>query len=773
MASTNNNNSGGWGNYTNEDENNQNNNTSTSNPSSLQSSPLKPPSVVSIRNESIANSPSYRPKSPSILMSPARVRRHSRSWSKNALLPGQSKYAIKNQAFHHFAAIDKIFNVEALIEDLKEMYGSEDTKQSRYAGFLFHAISTLRFTKRTVSGIRMVMMALQTELEEQELQKMHYGDALGVNANNMNKSSLDTEAIVSGEIVLLCLACVTELEIVFNATVSIADEICRCLRYWKNLNSQTWRFSILRIPERMFNPELHKTSCQERVQYLEKILEKQLHILGVTKRLMINMKERCPEGYDFKQQYGSLMGWAAEGFEVLQREIGGSTVTNESLVDLLKRSSRAFLRNVSIGSNLNVMSGIPEEEDYGEDNNNTSNDDETHALRSLGFSSPVSRDGGPRVMGVEFAEVLMVNLGELISSVPKFQQVQRKSYNHLMKPNWFLRRWPEWTILFGGIAAGLYTANQNGVDRDTVREYWGKFKVSAEEFVSEHVTDPLRTLFREIFFDDYGDVTDPAEIEAAKHSLVSALKDYRITRALADQQGYLGSLKSYVTTDDPNKILSKDTLARIQYDSDNMIMKDIVANFELQMQDPKKNMITGDVVDLMLIQALFLKKEMMVAMGKVDRLLKANQFNLETMALVPAFMVGAGLYKLSFEIYRRLGSEELRWNTKFELRMTLRDIEQCLNKVAHNSRYDKHGFELFRMDNETLGLLALLLHRFDELVHVHFYLNQTDAEERVRIEEDLEELLDEDLGVQQRVHVVHRMCRYFPDVFSLKGNLFT
>ena len=52
-------------------------------------------------------------------------------------------------------------------------------------------------------------------------------------------------------------------------------------------------------------------------------------------------------------------------------------------------------------------------------------------------------------------------------------------------------------------------------------------------------------------------------------------------------------------------------------------------------------------------------------------------------------------------------------------------------------------------------------------------MNQTDAEERVRIEEDLEELLDEDLGVQQRVHVVHRMCRYFPDVFSLKGNLFT
>ena len=69
-------------------------------------------------------------------------------------------------------------------------------------------------------------------------------------------------------------------------------------------------------------------------------------------------------------------------------------------------------------------------------------------------------------------------------------------------------------------------------------------------------------------------------------------------------------------------------------------------------------MIAGDVVDLMLIQALFLKKEMMVAMGKVDRLLKANQFNLETMALVPAIMVSTGLYKLGFEIYRRMGSKK-------------------------------------------------------------------------------------------------------------------
>ena len=113
-------------------------------------------------------------------------------------------------------------------------------------GFSFHAISELRFSKRTVSGIRLVWSLYKLSWTSKSY-VLHYGDALGVNDNNMNKSNIDTEAIVSGEIVLLCLACVTELEIVFNATVSIADEICKCLRYWKNLSRQNWRFNVLRF----------------------------------------------------------------------------------------------------------------------------------------------------------------------------------------------------------------------------------------------------------------------------------------------------------------------------------------------------------------------------------------------------------------------------------------------------------------------------------------------------------------------------------------------
>ena len=184
------------------------------------------------------------------------------------------------------------------------------------------------------------------------------------------------------------------------------------------------------------------------------------------------------------------MGWAAEGFHVLQEEIGGATVTNESLVDVLRRSSRAFMReSSSVGSNLNRMSEIPENDEVSDGKGGI------HDIRSLGFSSPVSRDGGPRVMGVAFAGALMLNIGELIASVPKFQDLQRQRYAHLQKPNWLLRRWPEWTVAAGGALAGIVYARKIGLGRAMIVEYVDKFKISVEEFFSEHVTEPLTTLF--------------------------------------------------------------------------------------------------------------------------------------------------------------------------------------------------------------------------------------------------------------------------------------
>ena len=120
-----------------------------------------------------------------------------------------------------------------------------------------------------MDGIRRVMIALQTEIDEQEIQKHHFGE---MGLNNSNDLDNVEEALMFGELVLLCLACVTELELVFNATVSLADDICRCLRYWKHLRSNSWRFQVNRWPERLFNKQAFPLTCDERIASLEAVL---------------------------------------------------------------------------------------------------------------------------------------------------------------------------------------------------------------------------------------------------------------------------------------------------------------------------------------------------------------------------------------------------------------------------------------------------------------------------------------------------------------------
>ena len=100
-----------------------------------------------------------------------------------------------------------------------------------------------------------------------------------------------------------------------------------------------------------------------------------------------------------------------------------------------------------------------------------------------------------------------------------------------------------------------------------------------------------------------------------------------------------------------------------------------------------------------------------------------------------------------------------------ELRITLRDIDQCLNLVAHRSEVDVNGSELYRMDLRDLGNLAMLLHRFDEQLNMYFKFGRVPIGVQYRMEEDMEELMMEDFSLTQRMRVVERLYRSY-DVFQ-------
>jgi nuclear-control-of-ATPase protein 2 len=197
-----------------------------------------------------------------------------------------------------------------------------------------------------------------------------------------------------------------------------------------------------------------------------------------------------------------------------------------------------------------------------------------------------------------------------------------------------------------------------------------------------------------------------------------------------------------------------------------MKMSDVMRDYELELIQPKSNLLMGNIVQLMLIQMQFMKKEIMVAMGKMDTVLKANHFNMEAMALVPAIFAAGVAYNLAKRIIRRLTVDDKgRRDTRSELQITLRDIDQSLNHVAHKSDIDETGSEVYRMELHELGNLALLLHRFDEQLNIYFRFGNVRPEIRYRLEEDLEELMMEEFSLMQRIRVVERIFRSY-EVFQ-------
>ena len=197
-----------------------------------------------------------------------------------------------------------------------------------------------------------------------------------------------------------------------------------------------------------------------------------------------------------------------------------------------------------------------------------------------------------------------------------------------------------------------------------------------------------------------------------------------------------------------------------------MKMSDVMRDYENELIQPKSNLLMGNIVQLMLIQMQFMKKEMMVAMGKMDTVLKANHVNMEAMALVPAFFVAGITYNLAKKVVRRLTIDDKgRRDTRSELQITLRDIDQSLNHVAHKSSIDDSGYEAYRMELHELGNLALLLHRFDEQLNIYFKFGNVRPEIRYRLEEDLEELMMEEFSLAQRIRVVERIFRSY-EVFQ-------
>lgn len=304
-------------------------------------------------------------------------------------------------------------------------------------------------------------------------------------------------------------------------------------------------------------------------------------------------------------------------------------------------------------------------------------------------------------------------------------------------PSKWRRRWLQLSIAAICMGTGgVWVVN----NQEEFRAALKTLQLAFTDFFTEHMIEPIQAIVGEVLFNQKPEIQDPAALQDTKMSLQRMLSDF---------------------VRDTNPNVSQVELQRIM---DNMDMSVVSLQYEKQLSSAIRNIMTGDIVRMLLIQVQFIKKELMVAMGAIDELMHANQLNLQMMATVPTFIVFGGFYKLLrqlfHQIYKRT-SERIYYDPgeiAGMLRNTLRDIERLLNK-QNRSPNGSNGADEY-LGEQDVGFLVLLLHQLRDLFESHRVLFEEEVQER--FEEDLNDLIEEGLLVSQQLAVIQRMFHSHP-----------
>uniref|UniRef100_M4BLQ4 Nuclear control of ATPase protein 2 n=1 Tax=Hyaloperonospora arabidopsidis (strain Emoy2) TaxID=559515 RepID=M4BLQ4_HYAAE len=310
-------------------------------------------------------------------------------------------------------------------------------------------------------------------------------------------------------------------------------------------------------------------------------------------------------------------------------------------------------------------------------------------------------------------------------------------------PSKIRQRWLQVTTIAICLAAGgIWVVNNQQEFRSGI----AAMRAALRDFLNEHMIEPLQAIFVEVVLNQKPEIQDAMALLDTKQSL---------RRMLAD---FVKDTNPNVTQADMDRITNE------------MDMSVVSLQYEKQLTGAVRNLITGDIVRMLLIQVQFIKKELMVAMGAIDELMHANQLNLQILATIPTFLVFGGLYKLvtsTFHmIYKRMSDRLYYDSTEIArfLRNNLRDIERLLNKQNRGVGASDDAV----LGVRDLGFLILLLHQLRDLFEAYRALFQ--EEEHERFEEDLNDLIGEGLLVSQQLAVIQRMYHSHPFLYSTNPN---
>ncbi len=373
----------------------------------------------------------------------------------------------------------------------------------------------------------------------------------------------------------------------------------------------------------------------------------------------------------------------------------------------------------------------------------------------------------------------------LVDTMDLHMQTQRaRRLDKLMPEPTVRRRW--WMIVLG-IPTCLYASYQYVQYQRDMKEMFGRAVTKAMTFYVEHVKDPLMYMYTEFFTSKLRDkITDKEALDETRAALKRML---------------------YQFLNDAHPNIPEATRKKM---SEDMNVKLIEEEFEKSVPNAVRNVMTGEIVRMSLIQMQFLKKELLTAMDAMDQVMESNEFNFRMSSMMPA-MVSVYVFRAVMrKLYYFLmpGSKKSKEETYSTVRGVLLDIERLLlmrddppdapeelvvgnaystaatnnpptdfkvglsfdtitegDEEATNTTVKKKKSDSLNratLNENDLGMLMLLVHEIQGIVTRE--QRRFTRVDRANVLEDLAELAGERgvVSIKQQLSIVSRMGRTYP-----------
>lgn len=318
----------------------------------------------------------------------------------------------------------------------------------------------------------------------------------------------------------------------------------------------------------------------------------------------------------------------------------------------------------------------------------------------------------------------------------------------------YQRNWLRFTLMaVGAYAAARYVGEHYG----SLTE-WGKASyTSAASFMAEHVVVPFRDIAREVFGGQRVKVADESALRDAKDSLSLMLADFY---ARLHKRGDLRV---------PGLDLASADLASLAQRLD---MRPASTRFALESAKPIVGFVTGDLLEVMLIQVAFIKKEVLAALAAMDTILAENRVNFAVAASLPAIMILYGAAAAGGLVYHTATAPVDTTEGRYRVQHYLRDLLRLLDNLrptevpcAHSNEPAYDGLT----KTEAAFLCASVRRVYDALSAHHALGGYAESRRHV---EDLADVLNPTSSLHQRRRAAMRFERFkFVEDTSLYSSL--